>query len=130
MYCIQSSDDCIWSHFVVYSPAVIANYLMRIIFFQMSAYFAPAFFSHLLGKCLRRKHPILEVLKLGLFVLGTFAAVWWPYLYSTQSILEVTMLSLPGTKCICILNLYFCFIFLPLPSLFPLNKGFRIFTFI
>ncbi|XP_061369046.1 probable dolichyl pyrophosphate Man9GlcNAc2 alpha-1,3-glucosyltransferase [Gastrolobium bilobum] len=56
---------------------------------QMSAYFAPAFFSHLLGKCLRRKHPILEVSKLGLLVLGTFAAVWWPYLYSTHSILEV-----------------------------------------
>lgn len=56
---------------------------------QMSAYFAPAFFSHLLGKCLRRKHPILEVSKLGLVVLGTFAAVWWPYLYSTQSIVEV-----------------------------------------
>lgn len=56
---------------------------------QMSAYFAPSFFSHLLGKCLRRKYPILEVSKLGLLVLGTFAAVWWPYLYSTQSILEV-----------------------------------------
>lgn len=56
---------------------------------QMSAYFAPAFFSHLLGKCLRRDHPLLEVSKLGLFVLGTFAAVWWPYLYSVNSTLEV-----------------------------------------
>ncbi|KAL1348226.1 hypothetical protein HN51_024198 [Arachis hypogaea] len=56
---------------------------------QMSAYFAPAFFSHLLGKCLRRKHPLLEVSKLGFYVLGTFAAVWWPYLYSKDSILEV-----------------------------------------
>ncbi|RHN50439.1 putative dolichyl-P-Glc:Man(9)GlcNAc(2)-PP-dolichol alpha-1,3-glucosyltransferase [Medicago truncatula] len=56
---------------------------------QMSAYFAPAFFSHLFGKCLRRKHPLLEVTKLGLVVLGTFAAVWWPYLYSTQSFLEI-----------------------------------------
>ncbi|KAJ1405375.1 Glycosyl transferase, ALG6/ALG8 [Sesbania bispinosa] len=56
---------------------------------QMSAYFAPAFFSHLLGKCLRRQHPLLEVSKLGLVVLGTFAAVWWPYLYSKHSILEV-----------------------------------------
>ncbi|WVZ01989.1 hypothetical protein V8G54_022795 [Vigna mungo] len=27
---------------------------------QMSAYFAPAFFSHLLGKSLRQKHPIVE----------------------------------------------------------------------
>ncbi|XP_004516676.1 probable dolichyl pyrophosphate Man9GlcNAc2 alpha-1,3-glucosyltransferase [Cicer arietinum] len=56
---------------------------------QMSAYFAPAFFSHLLGKCLRRQHPLLEVSKLGLVVLGTFVAVWWPYLYSTNSALEV-----------------------------------------
>ncbi|KAE9466648.1 hypothetical protein C3L33_01401, partial [Rhododendron williamsianum] len=29
---------------------------------QMSAYFAPAFFSYLLGKCLRRQNPLLEVL--------------------------------------------------------------------
>ncbi|XP_027358748.1 probable dolichyl pyrophosphate Man9GlcNAc2 alpha-1,3-glucosyltransferase [Abrus precatorius] len=56
---------------------------------QMSAYFAPAFFGHLLGKCLRRKHPILEVSKLGFVVLGTFVSVWWPYLHSTHSILEV-----------------------------------------
>ncbi|KAI4346869.1 hypothetical protein L6164_007732 [Bauhinia variegata] len=56
---------------------------------QMSAYFAPAFFSYLLGKCLRRKHPLIEVSKLGLVVLGTFAAVWWPYLYPLDSILEV-----------------------------------------
>ncbi|XP_058778912.1 probable dolichyl pyrophosphate Man9GlcNAc2 alpha-1,3-glucosyltransferase [Vicia villosa] len=56
---------------------------------QMSTYFAPAFFGHLLGKCLRREHPVLEVSKLGFVVLGTFAAVWWPYLYSTNSFLEV-----------------------------------------
>jgi len=92
---------------LVYSSSVIGNYFMHFIFFQMSAYFAPAFFSHLLGKSLRRKHPIVEVLKLGLVVLGTFAAVWWPYLYSTQSVLEVTMLSLPGSKCICILLILF-----------------------
>lgn len=56
---------------------------------QMSAYFAPAFFSHLLGKCLRRRNPLLEVLKLGLVVLGTFALVWWPYLHSVDTFLEV-----------------------------------------
>ncbi|XLU19455.1 hypothetical protein S245_055521, partial [Arachis hypogaea] len=43
---------------------------------------------HLLGKCLRHKHPLFEVSKLGFYVLGTFAAVWWPYLYSKDSILE------------------------------------------
>ncbi|CAA7055600.1 unnamed protein product [Microthlaspi erraticum] len=49
---------------------------------QMSAYFAPAFFSHLLGKCLRRKNPILSVLKLGVAVIVTFVVVWWPYIHS------------------------------------------------
>ncbi|XAR71354.1 Dolichyl-P-Glc:Man(9)GlcNAc(2)-PP-dolichol alpha- 1-_3-glucosyltransferase [Bertholletia excelsa] len=56
---------------------------------QMSAYFAPAFFSHLLGKCLRRRNPFLEVLKLGVVVIGTFALVWWPYLHSVDAFLEV-----------------------------------------
>ncbi|GLT53954.1 hypothetical protein SLA2020_271880 [Shorea laevis] len=56
---------------------------------QMTAYFAPAFFSHLLGKCLRRQNPLLEVLKLGVVVLGTFALVWWPYLHSMEDILRV-----------------------------------------
>lgn len=55
----------------------------------MSAYFAPAFFSHLLGKCLRRKNPLLEVIKLGLVVIGTFAVVWWPYLHSADAIFRV-----------------------------------------
>lgn len=57
----------------------------------MSLYFAPAFFSHLLGKCLRRKNPIFEVMKLGLMVIGTFALVWWPYLYSIESVMEVNI---------------------------------------
>ena len=55
----------------------------------MSAYFAPAFFSHLLGKCLRRRNPILEVSKLGLAVVGTFAIVWWPYIHSMDAFLGV-----------------------------------------
>ncbi|KAJ8505822.1 hypothetical protein OPV22_006708 [Ensete ventricosum] len=56
---------------------------------QMSLYFAPAFFSHLLGKCLGRKNPIFEIMKLGFVVIGTFALVWWPYLYSIESVMEV-----------------------------------------
>lgn len=56
---------------------------------QMTTYFAPAFFSHLLGKCLRHRNPLLQVSKLGLVVLGTFALVWWPYLHSTEAFLEV-----------------------------------------
>ncbi|XP_051127415.1 probable dolichyl pyrophosphate Man9GlcNAc2 alpha-1,3-glucosyltransferase isoform X2 [Andrographis paniculata] len=56
---------------------------------QMSAYYAPAFFSFLLGKCLRRHNPLFEILKLGFVVMGTFALVWWPYLYSIDAFLEV-----------------------------------------
>ncbi|XVF37657.1 hypothetical protein REPUB_Repub20aG0028500 [Reevesia pubescens] len=56
---------------------------------QMSAYFAPAFFSYLLGKCLRNKKPLLQVSKLGLMVIGTFAIVWWPYLHSKDTALSV-----------------------------------------
>ncbi|GKV16817.1 hypothetical protein SLEP1_g27398 [Rubroshorea leprosula] len=56
---------------------------------QMSAYFAPAFFSHLLGKCLRRKNPPLEVLKLGFLVIGTFSIIWAPYIHSRDSALQV-----------------------------------------
>ncbi|KAG9443447.1 hypothetical protein H6P81_014787 [Aristolochia fimbriata] len=56
---------------------------------QMSAYFAPAFFAHLLGKCLKRKYPLLEVLKLGIAVVVTFAVMWWPYLYSVDAVMEV-----------------------------------------
>ncbi|RYR03090.1 hypothetical protein Ahy_B06g081924 [Arachis hypogaea] len=41
----------------------------------MSAYFAPAFFSHLLGKGLRHKHSLLEVSKLRFYVLGNFVDV-------------------------------------------------------
>ncbi|KAH7514846.1 hypothetical protein FEM48_Zijuj11G0133700 [Ziziphus jujuba var. spinosa] len=56
---------------------------------QMSAYFAPAFFSYLFGKCLRRQNPLFEVLKLGLVVLGTFYVVWWPYLHSRDALFGV-----------------------------------------
>ncbi|XP_042475186.1 probable dolichyl pyrophosphate Man9GlcNAc2 alpha-1,3-glucosyltransferase [Macadamia integrifolia] len=56
---------------------------------QMSLYFAPAFFSHLLGKCFKRRYPLLEVLKLGFTVIGTFVLNWWPYLYSTEAFKEV-----------------------------------------
>ncbi|MCL7025941.1 hypothetical protein MKW94_012525 [Papaver nudicaule] len=56
---------------------------------QMSAYFAPAFFSHLFGKCLQHRNPLLRVLQLGLVVLGTFILIWWPYLYSVDAVKEV-----------------------------------------
>ena len=52
---------------------------------QMAAYFAPAFFAHLLGKCLSRsRNPtrtsqFAAVAKLGVAVVGTFAIVWAPF---------------------------------------------------
>ncbi|ONL97655.1 putative dolichyl pyrophosphate Man9GlcNAc2 alpha-13-glucosyltransferase [Zea mays] len=55
----------------------------------MSLYFAPAFFSHLLGKCLKQKYPIVEVTKLAFVVLGTFALVWWPFLHSYEAVQQV-----------------------------------------
>lgn len=67
----------------------------------MSAYFAPAFFSHLLGKCLRRQNPILSVLKLGIAVVVTFVIVWWPYLHSVDDFLMVNthLIILNCTSC-------------------------------
>ncbi|XP_020600071.1 probable dolichyl pyrophosphate Man9GlcNAc2 alpha-1,3-glucosyltransferase isoform X2 [Phalaenopsis equestris] len=56
---------------------------------QMSMYYAPAFFSYLLGKCLKRKNWVLEVGKLGIVVIGTFLIIWWPYLYSMEAAKEV-----------------------------------------
>ncbi|KAK8928635.1 putative dolichyl pyrophosphate Man9GlcNAc2 alpha-1,3-glucosyltransferase [Platanthera zijinensis] len=56
---------------------------------QMSIYYAPAFFSHLLGKCLKRRNWIPEVLKLGLVVIVTFMIIWWPYLYSMEAAKKV-----------------------------------------
>ena len=32
---------------------------------QMSLFFAPAFFAHLLGKCLRQRRPVPAVARLG-----------------------------------------------------------------
>ena len=52
---------------------------------QMSAYFAPAFFAHLLGKCLSRaRNPSARALaaavaRLGAAVVGTFVIVWAPF---------------------------------------------------
>ncbi|KAG9453021.1 hypothetical protein H6P81_005925 [Aristolochia fimbriata] len=60
---------------------------------QKSAYFAPTFFAHLLGKCLKRKYPLLEVLKLGIAVVVTFAVMWWPYLYSVDAVMEFVIIA-------------------------------------
>ncbi|PWA83913.1 ALG6, ALG8 glycosyltransferase family [Artemisia annua] len=55
---------------VLYDKDLVASFLFSLALNhkQMSAYYAPAFFSHLLGKCLKRQNPLLEVSKLGMVV--------------------------------------------------------------
>ncbi|CAF2275432.1 BnaA04g27900D [Brassica napus] len=49
----------------------------------MSGYFAPAFLSYILGKCLRRKSPILLVLKLGIAIIVTIVSLKYrDYIFS------------------------------------------------
>jgi len=55
---------------------------------HMSVYFAPAFFSYLLGKCLKTARSggrswLLGVLRLGLAVVSTFLLCWFPW-YGTS----------------------------------------------
>lgn len=57
----------------------------------MSAYYAPAFFAHLLGRCFQRRSPVFGVVKLGIVVLTTFTICWWPFLSSRQSALQVIL---------------------------------------
>ena len=56
---------------------------------QMSLYFAPAFFAHLLGRCLQRPHPFWAVTRLGATVIATFALCWAPFLHSTAGVVQV-----------------------------------------
>lgn len=56
----------------------------------MSAYYAPAFFAHLLGRSLQKRNPILAVARLGVTVILTFAVVWAPYLTSKEDALQVS----------------------------------------
>jgi hypothetical protein len=60
---------------------------------QMSMYFAPAFFAHLLGRCFQKRRPFAHILKLGVTVISTFALLWSPYLGSTDDLLQVSGVS-------------------------------------
>ncbi|KAL3139491.1 hypothetical protein ABBQ38_003815 [Trebouxia sp. C0009 RCD-2024] len=65
---------------------------------QMSMYYAPAFFAHLLGKCLQRPTALTKVgaiAKLGLVVVATFALCWAPFLSSPSSALQVLQRLIP-----------------------------------
>ncbi|KAL0056130.1 hypothetical protein WJX82_008001 [Trebouxia sp. C0006] len=59
---------------------------------QMSMYYAPAFFAHLLGKCLQKPsmtQQVLGVAKLGLVVVATFAVCWAPFLATPGGALQM-----------------------------------------
>ncbi|KJE96180.1 hypothetical protein, variant [Capsaspora owczarzaki ATCC 30864] len=56
---------------------------------QMSLYYAPAFFSFLLGKSLQSAHPVLRIAALGVTVIATFALCWLPFLTSIDSVAQV-----------------------------------------
>eukprot|EP00193_Tetraselmis_chui_P020304 CAMPEP_0177771312 /NCGR_PEP_ID=MMETSP0491_2-20121128/11504_1 /TAXON_ID=63592 /ORGANISM="Tetraselmis chuii, Strain PLY429" /LENGTH=304 /DNA_ID=CAMNT_0019288811 /DNA_START=153 /DNA_END=1064 /DNA_ORIENTATION=+ len=59
---------------------------------QMTLYFAPAFFAHLLGKSLQREGAVakmLAVAKLGTVVLATFVLLWWPFLRKPSTAMKV-----------------------------------------
>jgi len=59
---------------------------------QMGLYYAPAVFAFLLGKCFHSKQSILGVMKnvalLGVSVMGTFFALWYPFYHFRQDELE------------------------------------------
>ncbi len=69
---------------------------------QMSTYYAPAFFAHLLGRCFQCRSPVVGVMRLGVMVLATFAVCWWPFLSSWQSVLQVEPLVFYQNDLLCI----------------------------
>lgn len=65
---------------------------------QMSLYYAPAFFGHLLGRCLQKPHisgKVVAIAKLGITVVATFAVCWAPFLTSTDNALQVVQRIFP-----------------------------------
>eukprot|EP00271_Cylindrocystis_brebissonii_P014186 TRINITY_DN35456_c0_g1_i1.p1 TRINITY_DN35456_c0_g1~~TRINITY_DN35456_c0_g1_i1.p1 ORF type:complete len:541 (+),score=52.67 TRINITY_DN35456_c0_g1_i1:285-1907(+) len=61
---------------------------------QMSMYFAPAVFGHLLGRCLQRPRPVLAVARLGVTVIATFGIVWAPFLLASPDAAKQVLLRL------------------------------------
>eukprot|EP00775_Hariotina_reticulata_P013468 gene13468-13594_t len=59
---------------------------------QMALFYAPAFFAHLLGRCLQQPTHTAKVMavgRLGVTVIVTFAICWSPWLYQLESAAEV-----------------------------------------
>ncbi|WIA33433.1 hypothetical protein OEZ86_006565 [Tetradesmus obliquus] len=59
---------------------------------QMGLFYAPAFFAHLLGRCLQQltyTGKVLGVARLGVTVIATFVVCWSPWLTSLDSASQV-----------------------------------------
>ena len=56
---------------------------------QMSLYYAPAFFFHLVGSSLQKKNPLLHLSGLALVVFYTFLGCWLPWITADYSFLHV-----------------------------------------
>ncbi|GFH14330.1 alpha-1,3-glucosyltransferase [Haematococcus lacustris] len=59
---------------------------------QMALYYAPAFFGHLLGRCLQARRGLAKVgavARLGLVVVLSFALIWSPWLTSVKDASQV-----------------------------------------
>ncbi|KAJ9515807.1 hypothetical protein QJQ45_008647 [Haematococcus lacustris] len=59
---------------------------------QMALYYAPAFFGHLLGRCLQARGGLAKVgavARLGLVVVLSFALIWSPWLTSVKDASQV-----------------------------------------
>ncbi|KAF8058079.1 dolichyl pyrophosphate Man9GlcNAc2 alpha-1 [Scenedesmus sp. PABB004] len=55
---------------------------------QMALFYAPAFFAHLLGRCLQQRgaaRKVLAVARLGAAVVATFVVCWSPWLTSLEA---------------------------------------------
>ncbi|KAK9833048.1 hypothetical protein WJX74_005586 [Apatococcus lobatus] len=68
---------------------------------HMAAYFAPAFFAHLLGRCLQQPTfscKVRAVVSLGLMVVGTFVMLWSPWLGSWAAARQVLTRLIPLSR--------------------------------
>eukprot|EP00899_Mesostigma_viride_P024519 jgi/Mesvir1/5251/Mv15370-RA.1 len=67
---------------------------------QMSLYYAPAFFAHLLGTSLRSRPSVacLKIAQLGTAVVAMFVVCWLPYLSSLDASLAVLHRVLPFSR--------------------------------
>eukprot|EP00963_Diacronema_lutheri_P005806 scaffold461_cov321-Pavlova_lutheri.AAC.24 len=56
---------------------------------QMSLYYAPAFFFHLVGRCLQKKKPLLHISGLAITVFYTFLVCWFPWITAEYSFVHM-----------------------------------------